>query len=101
MKARGECGPVNGTAAYSFAAIVGAEGKRISASGNSRIFPVQVMRANFVADPVFLCVPEGSGFQTYYIEASPGQALQENTAGRTNADDEIVNLVAGAKALHG
>jgi hypothetical protein len=60
VQARGECGPVDGASADTLAAVVGAQGKRVIAAGNAWLLPVEVMRADFVGDPVTLGIPKGS-----------------------------------------
>ncbi len=86
---------MNGTSAYPFAGVIRAEGKRVGAAGHSKILPVEFMRAGFVADPVFLSVPEGAGFQAYHGETGARQTLQQDSASGADSDDDIVNSFHG------
>ena len=100
MKAGSEGGPVDRAAADAFAAIVGAEGEWIGAAGDAEIFPVELVRAGFVADPVAFGIPEGAGFEGDDTETRAAEALQQDAAGRAAADDEIVDFIRIAEAAH-
>ena len=91
---------MHGAAADAFAAVVRAERERIGAAGDAQIFPVEFVRAGFVADPVALRIPERAGFEPDHVEACARQSLQQHAAGRAAADDQVVDFVAFAEAAH-
>ena len=101
METRGKGGPVDGTSAYAFAAVVRAEGEGVGASGDARVFPVELVGAGFVADPVVFGVPEGAGFEAEYVEAGAGEALEEDAASGAYSYDDVVHLVGVLEATHG
>ncbi|HUZ94522.1 MAG TPA: hypothetical protein VMU57_06375 [Edaphobacter sp.] len=91
---------MNRTAADTLAAIVCPKREGIASSGNSWVFPVKVVRASLIADPILLRIPKGAGFEPNYVKTRASQALQENSACRANANDDIVDLIGFAEASH-
>jgi len=77
VKTRGERGPVNGAAAYAFAAVVAAEGERVFTAGDAEVVPVKLARACFVGNPVALGVPERTRLEAAYVK--PARARRCNS----------------------
>ena len=91
MKARCKSSPVNRASAHAFAAVVRTERERMRSAGNAQIVPIEFVRAFFVADPVLLRIPEGTGLQCDDTKPRPRQTLHQHSAGASHADDAIVN----------
>ena len=93
MKTGSESCPVHGSASNAFAAVVGTESERIFSAGNAEIFPIKLMRAGLVADPIALCVPEWTGFHPDNFEARAGESLKQHSTRRADPDDEVIDLL--------
>ena len=91
---------MNRASTHAFAAIIRTQRQRIGAAGNARIFPIKFVRTRFVAHPVALSIPEGSGFEADDIKAGTRQPLQKNAARRSDADNNVVDLVFLIKLPH-
>ncbi len=91
---------MNGTSAHAFAAVVRTQRQRIGAASNTRIFPIKFVGTRFVAHPVALSIPEGSGFEADDIKAGTCQPLQKNATRRSDADNNVVDLVFLIKLSH-
>ena len=92
MKARGECRPVHGAAAHAFAAVIRAQRERIFAAGDAQIFPVEIVRAGLVADPIALRIPERTRFHADHSKTGAREPLQQHAAGRADADDHVIHF---------
>ncbi len=101
VEAWGEGGPVDGASADAAAAIVFAEGDGVIAAGDAEIVPVELVGSGLVGDPVALRIPEGAGLEADDVEAGAGEALEEDAAGGTDADDREVDEVVVLKASLG
>ena len=67
---------MHGASADAFAAVVCAEGERIGAAGDARLFPVKLVGAGFIADPVSFGVPEGASLKSDHVESGAREALK-------------------------
>ena len=90
---------MDGAASNALAAIIRAKFERVRAANHAQIFPVELVRAGFVADPILLGVPEGAGLETDNVEPGTRQPLQQDTTGGADANDHVVDLFAIAEAM--
>ncbi len=91
---------MNRTSAYALAAIVRTQRQRIGAAGDARILPIEFVRPCFVADPIALGIPEGTGFETEDVKTGTRQPLQKNAARRSDANNNVVDLVSLVEFPH-
>src|SRR5579883_1297709 len=93
MEAGRESRPVNGASAHAFATVIGAESQRVCTADDSKVLPVQVVGAGFVAYPVLFAIPEGAGVETDDFEAGAREALQHDATTRAYADDYEIDFL--------
>ena len=97
MKAWRKRGPVHGTAANSASTIVCAQRKRVLATRDTKLIPVELVRACFVRNPVTLRIPERPCLKADDAESGAREALQQYAAGRPDANDYKIGQIRVAK----
>ena len=81
MEPRSKSRPVHRAAAAS-TAVVRAQRKRIGAAGDARLFPVKLVGAGLIADPVSFRIPERAGLKSDHIKSCACEPLQQDASGR-------------------
>src|ERR1700722_452709 len=82
---------MNTTPATTLATFVSAQWEWVGAASNPQVFPVEPVRAGLIADPVTLCIPERTGLKPNHTEACARESLDQHAAGRTDADNQIID----------
>ena len=82
------------------AGVVLAQLDRVIAADDPLVGPVQVVRAFLVGNPVLVGIPERTALEHDDPPAGAREALREHRTPRAAADDQQIDLVLVAEALH-
>src|SRR5665213_1381279 len=100
MQPRSERCPVNRAASHAFAAVSRPKRQWFLTGSDPHIVPIQLMRSFLIAHPVAFGIPEGSGIEANHAESGPREPLQQHTASRAHAHNDVIHLIRFIEAMH-